>query len=189
MAPELSRLIRGVTFALLVLASTATEIAAVDTRPVAVSLALAWLWIALAAGLGWLAGVLWPCTFAPGPRPETMSSAKSSIAGYSDSSTMRLRRWISSMKITSRVAKTVSMLASAPCLELNIGRRNIETAQANLTKLNLKIRGQAVGGTDGRTMRLYLADGRTTVRVAGGAERVIVNADLDPANLRDQGVI
>ena len=84
-----------------------------------------------------------------------------------------------------------NMLASAPCLaqQLNIGQRNVETARTYLAKLNLKICGQAVGGTDGRTMRLYLADGRTTVRVAGGAERVIVNANLDSANLRDQGVI
>lgn len=68
-----------------------------------------------------------------------------------------------------------NMLASAPCLELNIGQRNVETARAYLSHLNLKIRGQAVGGTDGRTMRLYIADGRTTVRVAGGAEQAIVD--------------
>jgi hypothetical protein len=54
MAPELSRLVRQVTFALLVLASAATEIAAVDTRPVSVSLGLAAFWVGVAALLGWL---------------------------------------------------------------------------------------------------------------------------------------
>jgi protein-glutamine gamma-glutamyltransferase len=54
MAPELSRFIRQVTFALLALAATATEIAAVDTRSVWTRLGLATVWVGLAAGLGWL---------------------------------------------------------------------------------------------------------------------------------------
>ena len=57
MAPELSRRIRQITFALLVLASTATEIAAVDTRPVLASLGLAMVWVGLAAVLGWVVPV------------------------------------------------------------------------------------------------------------------------------------
>jgi hypothetical protein len=54
MAPELCRFIRRVTFALVVLAATATEIAAVDSRPMLTSLGLAAVWVGLAAGLGWL---------------------------------------------------------------------------------------------------------------------------------------
>ena len=54
MAPEAGRLTRRVTFALLVLASGAAEIAAVDTRPVAESLGLAAVWVGLTLGLGWL---------------------------------------------------------------------------------------------------------------------------------------
>ncbi len=54
MAPELSRLTRQVTFVLLVLAVAATELAAVDTRGLPTSLALAAVWVGLAAGLGWL---------------------------------------------------------------------------------------------------------------------------------------
>jgi protein-glutamine gamma-glutamyltransferase len=52
MAPELSRLIRRVTFALLVLASAATEVAARDGRSVGTSLGLAAVWVGLAVGLG-----------------------------------------------------------------------------------------------------------------------------------------
>ena len=54
MAPELSRFIRQSTFALLVPAAAATEIAAVDTRPVWTSIGPAVVWIGLAAVLGWL---------------------------------------------------------------------------------------------------------------------------------------
>ena len=54
---------------------------------------------------------------------------------------------------------------------LNVGERNIAAAQATLTALNLRPRAQQIGGTVGRTMRLYMADGRITVRMAGGEER------------------
>ncbi|QJW97046.1 transglutaminase domain-containing protein [Frigoriglobus tundricola] len=57
MAPELSRLVRRVTFLLLVLASAAVEIAAVDTRPVAVSLGRAAGWVVAAAVVGLLVPV------------------------------------------------------------------------------------------------------------------------------------
>jgi protein-glutamine gamma-glutamyltransferase len=52
MASELSRSVRRVTFGLLVLASAATEIAAVETRPVLSSLGLAAIWVGVAAMLG-----------------------------------------------------------------------------------------------------------------------------------------
>jgi transglutaminase-like putative cysteine protease len=52
MVPEMSRVIRRATFALLVLASAATEVAAADARPVWQSLGLAAVWVALAAALG-----------------------------------------------------------------------------------------------------------------------------------------
>ncbi len=68
-----------------------------------------------------------------------------------------------------------NMLAAAPYLarRLNIGDRNIRAAYAALSSLRLKIRAEAVGGAVGRTMRLYIADGRVTVRVIGGPERNI----------------
>jgi hypothetical protein len=55
MAPELARLVRQCTFALLALAAAATEIAAIDTRPVLTSVGTAVVWVGLAALLGWLA--------------------------------------------------------------------------------------------------------------------------------------
>ncbi|HTU93712.1 MAG TPA: transglutaminase-like domain-containing protein [Gemmataceae bacterium] len=52
MAPDFSRYVRRTTFALLVLASAATEIAAVEDRPLLSSLAVAAAWVGLAALLG-----------------------------------------------------------------------------------------------------------------------------------------
>jgi transglutaminase-like putative cysteine protease len=52
MAPEFPRLVRRATFGLLVLASAATEVAAVETRPVLTSLGMAAVWVGLAAILG-----------------------------------------------------------------------------------------------------------------------------------------
>ena len=56
MAPDFPRLVRRATFALLVSSSpAATEVAAVETRPVLSSLGLAALWVGVAAILGLLA--------------------------------------------------------------------------------------------------------------------------------------
>jgi hypothetical protein len=54
MAPELPRLVRQLTFALLVLAAAATEVAAVDTRSVLTSVGMAVVWVSLALLLRWL---------------------------------------------------------------------------------------------------------------------------------------
>ena len=51
---------------------------------------------------------------AAGPLPSTMSMRKSSMAGYSTSSTGRGRRWISSMNRTSPDSSLVSMAARSP---------------------------------------------------------------------------
>src|SRR5690606_1680077 len=51
---------------------------------------------------------------AAGPSPITMSSWKSSIAGYSTSSTTGLRRWISSTNRTSLGSRLVRIAARAP---------------------------------------------------------------------------
>lgn len=54
---------------------------------------------------------------------------------------------------------------------LNIGSRNIEVAYATFTNLNLKLASQEVGGSIGRTVRFYVADGRMTIRTIGNQER------------------
>jgi chemotaxis protein CheD len=54
---------------------------------------------------------------------------------------------------------------------LNIGERNVAAALAMLERLDLRVSGQDVGGNLGRTMRLYVATGRLTVRSMGSPER------------------
>ena len=54
-----------------------------------------------------------------------------------------------------------------------IGTRNIAAAQSTLGRLNMPIAAAEVGGRIGRTVRVYVADTRVTVRVIGGKEREI----------------
>src|SRR5437016_4755206 len=51
MAPDLSRLLRQITFALMALAALATEVAAEETRSVERSLGLAAIWVGLAIAI------------------------------------------------------------------------------------------------------------------------------------------
>jgi chemotaxis protein CheD len=53
----------------------------------------------------------------------------------------------------------------------NIGTRNIAAAYDKLSSCRLKIANQEVGGNKGRTVRLYVADGRATISTLGQNER------------------
>jgi chemotaxis protein CheD len=52
----------------------------------------------------------------------------------------------------------------------DIGTRNIATARAILLSLGLSLRAEEVGGNLGRTVRLFVADGRMTIRSMGNPE-------------------
>lgn len=56
---------------------------------------------------------------------------------------------------------------------LKVGERNMEAAEDHFSQLNMKISSQEVGGNRGRTVRLYVSDGRFTIRELGGGEREI----------------
>ncbi len=55
----------------------------------------------------------------------------------------------------------------------DIGTRNMDTARKTLQSLNMKITAEEVGGHTGRTVHVYVADSRVTVRVIGEKERDI----------------
>jgi len=55
----------------------------------------------------------------------------------------------------------------------DIGTRNIASALANFARMRIKLVSQDVGGNIGRTVRLYVANGRMTVRMIGGLEKDI----------------
>jgi len=51
---------------------------------------------------------------------------------------------------------------------MQIGQRNLEAVRAALQRHGLAVYREDTGGTSGRTVHLYVADGRTVVRTAGG---------------------
>lgn len=52
----------------------------------------------------------------------------------------------------------------------DIGTRNIEKARVVFQRLNMTIKAEEVGGHTGRTVRVYVADSRVTVKVIGEKE-------------------
>ena len=65
------------------------------------------------------------------------------------------------------------LLAPGMTTSFDIGTRNIEAAQATLNRLRITIAASEVGGHIGRTVRVYVANSRVTVRVIGQKEHEI----------------
>lgn len=65
------------------------------------------------------------------------------------------------------------LISSGLTKSFDIGTRNIEAAHATLDRLRMPIAVEEVGGHTGRTVRVYVADSRVTVRVIGEKEREI----------------
>lgn len=77
-------------------------------------------------------------------------------------------------RIVVRVIGGANMLtAPGHTNTFDIGTRNIEKARVTFQRLNLKIAAEEVGGHTGRTVRVYVADSRVTVRVIGEKEHEI----------------
>jgi chemotaxis protein CheD len=53
----------------------------------------------------------------------------------------------------------------------DIGNRNILSANGTFKKLGIKTNSEEVGGKIGRTVRLYIASGKMTIRMMGEPER------------------
>jgi len=66
-----------------------------------------------------------------------------------------------------------NMLGNSPGLArvLNIGERNAAMALTSLAGLRLPAPIQEIGGTTGRTVRLYIGTGKATLRMMGRPER------------------
>ena len=65
------------------------------------------------------------------------------------------------------------LLAAGLTKSFDIGTRNIEAAQTTLGRLKMSITAAEIGGHMGRTVRVYVADNRVTVRVIGQKEHEI----------------
>lgn len=71
-----------------------------------------------------------------------------------------------------RMAGGANMLVSSKLSNtFDIGTRNIEVAHRTFSKLNLTLKAEEVGGSIGRTVRLFICDNRMTVRIIGGREQ------------------
>ncbi|MEW5919714.1 MAG: chemotaxis protein CheD [Bacillota bacterium] len=53
---------------------------------------------------------------------------------------------------------------------ISVGEKNVETVRRTLKKLNIPVVGEDVGGSHGRTMRLYIDSGRVTISTVGKGE-------------------
>lgn len=65
------------------------------------------------------------------------------------------------------------LVSSGLTRSFDIGTRNLEAARTTLNRLRMPIAAEEVGGHTGRTVRVYVADSRVTVRVIGEKEREI----------------
>ena len=71
-----------------------------------------------------------------------------------------------------RMAGGANMLnVSSLSSSFDIGNRNIDAARQTFEKLGIRLKGEEVGGKIGRTFRLYIADGRMTLRMMGEQEK------------------
>ncbi len=72
-----------------------------------------------------------------------------------------------------RIAGGANMLTSPGLSKtFDIGTRNIAMAQSILESQKMKIVSQNVGGNIGRTLRVYVVDGKMTIRMIGEKETV-----------------
>jgi chemotaxis protein CheD len=110
--------------------------------------------------------------------PESKNNSESE-AKYVDSGIkLLLSQMVEAGAVPSRLMVRMvggANMLTAPGLanSFDIGTRNVETARKILNALHLKISAEEVGGSIGRTVRLYISDGRMTIRMMGGQEREI----------------
>lgn len=109
--------------------------------------------------------------------PEQKSGADPNAAKFVDTGIpLLLQKVIAEGALQSRLiirmAGGANMLVS-PGLSgtFDIGTRNIKRANEVFKALNLRLQKEEVGGQVGRTVRMYVADGRMTVRMMGSQER------------------
>jgi chemotaxis protein CheD len=68
------------------------------------------------------------------------------------------------------IAGGAQMFSFGSSSSLEVGRRNEEAARDALAKAGIELRASATGGTQGRTLRVYVGSGRVTVRRPGAPE-------------------
>jgi chemotaxis protein CheD len=102
---------------------------------------------------------------------STMSSAPGPAGKYADTAIPALveamvRLGAEPGRLVVKIAGGAQMFASGGG-NLNIGARNAVAVRASLAAAKLRVKAADTGGTSGRTLELWVDDGRTTVRTAG----------------------
>jgi chemotaxis protein CheD len=102
---------------------------------------------------------------------STLASAPGPPGKYADTAVPALleemrRLGASPGRLVVKIAGGAQMFATAGGT-LNIGARNAVSVRAALAAAGLRVRAAETGGTSGRTLELWVDDGRTTVRVVG----------------------
>lgn len=72
-----------------------------------------------------------------------------------------------------------SMFSSSSKLE--VGLRNTIAVREELERARIPVTAESTGGKRGRTLRVYVGDGRVTTRVAGGVEEDLIAARCEVA--------
>lgn len=83
-----------------------------------------------------------------------------------------MKKGIDASKLTVKIVGGANMLI-ANGITFDIGERNIRNAKEILMEQKIVISSELVGGNVGRTMRVYVGDGRVTVRSLGNPETEI----------------
>jgi chemotaxis protein CheD len=109
--------------------------------------------------------------------PEQKSGNDPNLAKFVDTGIpLLLSKVISEGAVQSRLIVRMgggANMLTSPGLSgiFDIGTRNIAKAHEIFKELNIKLVKEEVAGHVGRTVRLYIADGRMTVRMMGSQER------------------
>ena len=108
--------------------------------------------------------------------PQRMNGADPMSAKYVDSGIEGLinemvKAGAERRRLIIRMAGGANMLtASGLSSTFDIGTRNINSAHSTFQRLSMTLKAEEVGGNLGRTVRVYVADGRMTLRILNGKE-------------------
>lgn len=119
------------------------------------------------------------------PQGTESTSGKYVDTGISALLAEMIRAGADRRRLIIRMAGGANMLLAMTNTKIfDIGNRNIQAALKVFKALNIQLAGQEVGGNIGRTVRLYVADSRMTVRMVGQQEHdLVLSRQLIPVNL------
>lgn len=118
-----------------------------------------------AAGVAGLAHVMRPGPEDPAGRPEGTFAHHAVPALLRRMEALGARR----TRLRAAIAGGAQMFGGTAST-MNVGARNDAAVRAALRDCGLALAAHDTGGNGGRTMRVYVGDGRVTARLAGGRE-------------------